>query len=116
MKEIKFRARNVVAPACWIYGYFVVEKDCCYIINDDGKFEVIAGTECQYICLKDDNDKEEYEGDILKIVWVGETYIETIEFKDGAFVAGDFSLGKEKRGDTTFAVIGNKHENPELLK
>ena len=66
MREIKFRARNANLPRCWIYGYFVVEDSNNYIINDDGKFKVIAGTEGQYANASDKNGKEIYGGDIIK--------------------------------------------------
>ena len=53
MKKIKCRARSANLPRCWVYGYFVVENGTCFIINDKGKFMVIAGTESQYNGLKD---------------------------------------------------------------
>ena len=65
MNEIKFRARNANIPRCWIYGYFVVEDGGNYIINDEGKFKVIAGTEGQYIGFKDKNGKEVYAKDMV---------------------------------------------------
>ncbi len=65
MREIKFRARNANVPRCWIYGYFVIENGHNFIINEDGKFPVIADTESQYTGRKDCNDKEIYEGDVV---------------------------------------------------
>jgi hypothetical protein len=63
--DIKFRARHAGVPRCWVYGYFVVEKGCYYIVNDEGKFPVIAGTEGQFTTMLVRGDKELYQGDII---------------------------------------------------
>lgn len=124
MRKIKFRARNVVAPACWIYGYFVIEKDCCYIINDDGKFSIIAGTENQYIGMEDVYGKEIYEEDITKIdgkenvgviMWMKmEGCFAVCYGKNGTIT--HFNIG-DMRIDTTnnmvkdLKIVGNLHED-----
>ena len=66
MREIKFRARNAEVPRCWVYGYFVQQWGTHYIVNDDGQFKVVAGTEGQYMEHKDKYGKEIYDGDCVR--------------------------------------------------
>jgi len=119
MREIKFRARNANVPPCWIYGYFVIEDGYNYIINDEGKFKVIAGTEGQYIGLHDKNNKEIYEGDILATPDIPNVTV--YWFEQGGRWNGKY-IGKSKDceiNDSVFytsEIIGNIYENPGLLK
>ena len=117
MREIKFRARSANIPRCWIYGYFVIEKGNCFIVNDDGKFQVIAGTQGQYTEKEDRNGKEIYEGDVVKYSidgheqsspYVIENMVEWFEIM--------YDSDSYYRWDDIGEVIGNICENPELLK
>ncbi|MBF1483057.1 MAG: hypothetical protein HXN71_09785 [Prevotella pallens] len=81
----------------------------------------------QFTGLKDINGAEIFEGDIIfqkplsknSIGWVGK-----IIFKQGAFMAEVYERGKivmylflsEFNAEKTSEVIGNIHENPELLE
>ena len=81
----------------------------------------------QFTNLKDINGAEIFEGDIIfqkplsknSIGWVGK-----IIFKQGAFMAEVYERGKivmylflsEFNAEKTSEVIGNIHENPELLE
>ena len=104
---------------------------------------VIAETVGQFTGLTDKNGKKIFEGDILRIVskdYVGFNEIGKVEFKDGCFGASYFSAWERKYsfGDWhfhrigqidkwqdmnasgemkyTYEVIGNIHDNPELLE
>lgn len=81
----------------------------------------------QFTGIKDKNDKEIYEGDIVKFADLelamkpagvvcfsdGKFFVKDWEFDDGSYHIVDFYDYNIPYRD--FEVIGNIHENPELL-
>ena len=138
MREMLFRGRET--DGNWVkVSLIVADKYCCiledendvhpmdypYLDNDlgtiDGKATpVIPETIGQYTGLTDKNGKKIFEGDIVKC----KDYLEAkpfefqgyVDFKDGSFViVGDF-MTHYRWLDYEVEIIGNIHDNPELLK
>ena len=122
MRTIKFRGKSILHDE-WLYGDLVHSADnkrFGILVNDKDSYdecEVTPETIGQFTSLYDCDGKEIYEGDILD--FNGLTV--EVRFVRGVFaflVNGD--LDKELCGDCRtdlFAkVIGNIHDNPNILK
>ena len=105
MREIKFRVYwSHQESDCFGFDYFDGydgwrEKDP---LQEPVAFEQFTG-------LRDKNGKEIYEGDILSHRYYSKPVICT--WADCGFITEDVSIT-----DKSLEVIGNIHENPELLK
>lgn len=124
MREIKFRARRAELPAGFVYGYFAIINGLNHIINEDGQHKVIAGTKGQYIEIPDKNKKDIFENDILLkegLTTNGKPHMELVEwnhthilsFEDEGYTIEGFLFNEDPM---EMIIIGNKHDNPELLK
>lgn len=132
-REIKFRAWDKKEKRMWWNvqnAYDTLGTHCCPdkegercengdlyessfgdLLNKD--FYVVM----QFTGLKDKNGKEIYEGDILR--WrLGTHLVEWISIGDGADFSGWIMPGQAGYQEDTSVVevIGNVHENPDLLK
>ena len=122
MRTIKFRGESILTDE-WLYGDLVHSADnkrFGILVNDKGSYdecEVAPETVGQFTGLYDCDGKEIYEGDILD--FNGLTV--EVRFVRGvfAFLANgnlDEELCGDCRTDLFAKVIGNIHDNPELLK
>ena len=131
MREILFRGREK-GGAKWFEGdlsFLVHDKIKCYIFPPDGydspdRYEVDPETVGQYTGLDDKNGRKIFEGDLVKLDgWTPPAM--QIAFIEGAFCLADADEVGEYCGDIHYihhagdnqtTVIGNIHDNPELLR
>ena len=133
-RTIKFRGKRVDNGE-WVYGFgivmdwfrniYFIAKVGDPIVEHIDMVEVIEETVGQFTGLKDKNGKEIYEGDICKVLY------SSIGFQIdvmGVVYWGDWSMSYQiyllpnqdeyKLADykSDIEVIGNIHDNHELLK
>ena len=127
MRTIKFRGKTT--KGAWLYGDLEHRVDdgtkMTYIFDDvlSQGGAVLPETVGQFTGLKDKNDNEIYEGDILQIN--GSAKLE-VQFLHGGFgyclMFGDVLFGGNSSfsfnpfdKDESFEVIGNIHDNEDLM-
>jgi hypothetical protein len=113
MRELKFRAwdsrNNIMKTPTSINSIVQGQWSFPPTTRYDLALELYAEV-MQYTGLKDANDKEIYEGDILQD---DDGYIDLVKYhEEGYYHAGDWD-GSDFR---YCKVIGNIYENPELLE
>ena len=121
MREILFRGKDIKGN--WHIGLLAHIGNAWYISNKTGvatAFEVIPETVGQYTGLTDKNGKKIFEGDIVRY---GETVHEVVfEQRNGTAYFGLVYSPLETlpfghyQDLKQIEVIGNLHDNPELLK
>jgi uncharacterized phage protein (TIGR01671 family) len=132
MRTIKFRAKLALGGK-WLYGSLLRLPDGRYTIYTPDKE---ASTSCpvirpdtigQFTGLRDADGKEIYEGDIVRIPEIPSVRL-VVEYDTdvGAFILteytrtegvikGTMSIGFRISHRPKMQVIGNIHDNPELL-
>jgi len=127
MRDILFRGKCLTEKA-WIYGDLLrVKKDKPAIITEDyGEMRLWHAkpeTVGQYSGLKDKNGEMMFEGDIVTGLFVfGMSVKGVIGFEGGAFGVR-WSRGNAihftpftSTTNITWEVIGNVHDNPEVME
>jgi len=129
-REIKFRGKQAYGGAGWKYGNITGSPDRPHIeeVNKIGEHsyhlpitEVVPRTVGQFTGLRDKNGKEIYEGDIIRNV-KGLVKTQSGEYEDDAevFVVkyedAKFNVSYYAQVANSLEIIGNIHDNPELLE
>lgn len=130
MREILFRGKDTETGE-WLYSmtisryyYNDVEVFSYYIYYIGHSYATIdAKTLGQYTGLTDKNGKKIFEGDIVKAKQGKAEDIATIGFENGVFMVYpvfgkiyERNVWEYWHNDWDLEVIGNIHDNPELLK
>ena len=119
-REIKFRGIRVDNNQ-WVEGYFFKHWDKCYIawgtINDNPVLiEVVPETVGQFTGLKDKNGKEIFEGDIVQHDAWDYPFSIIFNTERARFVCKMKTSLTHHIDNLCLTVIGNIHDNPELIK
>lgn len=127
MRETKFRAKRIKDNE-WVVGE--PHMKCCppHIHTGEAKTCLIdKETLGQFTGLRDKNEKEIYEDDIMQITTTSDKYLFKVTWNEelGAWcfmMKGDIKEGVKPLGEwlgeywDKIEVIGNIHDNPELLE
>lgn len=135
MREILFKAKRI-DNGKWVEGYLYVRHDGAHEIGAYNKefnierwtSEVDPDTVCQYTGIKDKNGKRIFENDIIMIEFEDGNSPEHGKWWEHAIVVfsakyhgwyaefGDDFISMYEYDDGLCAeIVGNAHDNPELL-
>jgi uncharacterized phage protein (TIGR01671 family) len=141
-RNIKFRGKSIETNE-WVYGNLVVDSmtgnkmsiiiwaDMSEENKSGGAYvwvDIVIGTESQFTGLKDTNNKEIYEGDLISrelSQGADKIAVKIVLFKEGCFRACNSKGSSSTNINVLFPkkvygmnakVIGNIWDNPELLE
>lgn len=123
--KIKFRAWDTEKKEmATVLRMSFDEDDITLMDSECGIWNTVKGyvaIPMQYTGLKDSNNKEIYEGDIIDIIDSNGSHICEVKFIDGCFVSievgdSDEVCLREDISNFPHTIIGNIYQNPELLQ
>ncbi|WP_302432026.1 YopX family protein [uncultured Alistipes sp.] len=119
MRTIKFRGKRIDNGE-WVIGQLVKMWEEWHILNSDNvntAYPVDPATVGQYTGLNDTNSREIYEGDIFQAGYFGGMDVVMWDNENTRYI------GRSPQGCISYVgrepavkIIGNIHDNPELLK
>ena len=131
-REIKFRGK-CTDNGEWVAGSLLQDDygNCMivgFIDHHEQWYSVSPETVGQFTGLRDRNGEDIYEGDILMCIGQrkdnnGREYFRKVIFKNGSFCMSVLEYNSDStlyshavNGKLNWEVIGNIHDNPELMK
>ena len=117
MRELKFRRPKYDANGFVNFDHLEITSDCIRDTRNPGFFTY--GDWDQYTGLKDKAGKEIYEGDIIMFSSPVIEKTRILPITVDSFHGYRFMLGGSQLFNSisdSGEIIGNKHENPELLE
>jgi uncharacterized phage protein (TIGR01671 family) len=139
MREIKFRGKRVDTGE-WAYGNYIYRYECspvpdrpdeyeCHYIQEQDfagtEYEVDPETVGQYTGRKDKNDKEIYEGDIVRLRHNGLSELFLVVWRNFGFTLKPLTHSYCKQYTVSLVfnetealpeILGNIHDNPKLIE
>ena len=117
MREILFRGKSPVTKE-WVYGDLFQHGEQRFIMTGGHNIEVDPESVGQFTGLSDENDVKIFEGDIIKATFTGKTMAVAWDSCFAAFTIKNSRerYGLPKYGAMSYEVIGNIHDNPELIE
>lgn len=124
-REIEFRGKRF-DNGQWAYGNLIIDDSgnseiIDYENNREIRYDVRGETIGQFTGKYDKNQRKVYEGDIvLQQGYNGRKEKMVVRFENGAFIVGYHSGSSTRKKPMLISdkceVIGNIHDNPELLQ
>lgn len=117
MREILFRGKSLVTKE-WVFGDLFQHGEQCFIMTGGHNIEVDPESVGEFTGLTDNNGVKIFEGDIVRSRITGEKFIVIWDKLYSAFAIRNSKVryGFPKCNVKTYQVVGNIHDNPELIE